>query len=601
MAVLLNCQSLDKTYGTKPLFKGITLTIESGERVGLIGPNGSGKSTLLKIMAGVETADSGIVNLSRQLNLAYIPQVERFNPEHSISHIVCEALMETVHDQHERELRAARLLTQVGFDPDQQDVLFGTQSGGWKKRVAIARALAQQPNLLLLDEPTNHLDLDGVLWLEKLLKNPPFGFLLVSHDRYFLERVTNRVIELNQCYPEGYFSSVGNYSEFLAHREDFLAGQLQAQKALEGRVKREIEWLRKGPPARTTKSQARITEANRLIDDLSNLSARNSTQSAFQADFSASGRQANKLAVLKKVSKSLGGKKLIEDFSMIFSPGMKVGLLGRNGCGKTTLIRLLTGELEPDAGTVERAENLQIVCFDQNREQLDPEWTLAHALCESGDRVNYRNQVIHVAGWAKRFLFRTEQLQMPVRSLSGGEQSRILLARLMLKPADLLLLDEPTNDLDIATLEVLEESLASFPGAVIIVTHDRYLLQRLESEILGFDGTGVVRPFNDYQQWENAYGEQKKSEIKATQASSNRIESKNTKKLHYKEQQELDQMEANIQKAEALSADLQAKVDDPANGSDHVKLQELFKALADSHTAIEKLYIRWQELEDKRR
>jgi len=601
MAVLLNCQSLDKTFGTKPLFKGITLTLETGERTGLIGPNGSGKSTLLKIMAGVETADAGIVNSSRQLHLAYIPQVETFDPDHTVSHIVCDALMETVHDAHERDLRAARLLTQVGFDPDGLEALFGTLSGGWKKRVAIARALAMQPNLLLLDEPTNHLDLDGVLWLEKLLRNAPFAFLLVSHDRYFLERVTNRVIELNACYPEGYFSSVGNYSEFLTHREEFLAGQMQAQKALESKVRREIEWLRKGPPARTTKSQARITEANRLIDDLANLSARNSTQSAFQADFSASGRQANKLAMFKKVSKSLGGKKLIEDFSLIFSPGMKLGLIGKNGCGKTTLIRLLTGELEPDSGTVERAENLQVVCFDQNREQLDPNWTLAYALCSSGDRVNYRNQVIHVAGWAKRFLFRPEQLQMPVRSLSGGEQSRILLARLMLKPADLLLLDEPTNDLDIATLEVLEESLQSFPGAVVIVTHDRYLLQRLESEILGFDGSGVVRPFNDYQQWENAYGEQKKSEVRATQSNSNRSEAKSTKRLSYKEQQELDAMEASIQKAEALAADLQAKVDDPANGTDHVKLQEYFKALGESHTAIEKLYTRWQELEDKLR
>jgi ABC transport system ATP-binding/permease protein len=604
VAVLLNCQSLSKSFGVRPLFKGITLTLNDGERAGLIGPNGSGKSTLLKIMAGREQQDDGTISLKRQLCLGYLPQVETFPAEQPIDEIVREALVDTVHDEHERELRAARLLTQVGFDPDRQQAHFGTLSGGWRKRAALARELAREPDLLLLDEPTNHLDLDGVLWLEKMLRNAPFGFLLVSHDRYFLERVTNRVIELNACYPEGYFSAIGNYSEFLTHREAFLEGQMQQQRALESKVRREVEWLRRGPPARTTKSRARIDEAGKLIDELSNVTQRNAQGQAIQVDFTSSGRQANKLLTMKNVSKSLGGNKLIDDLSLLFSPGMKLGLIGRNGTGKTTLIRMITGELEPDAGTIARAENLNVVCFDQNREQLDPDWTLAHALSPAGDRVTYRGQVIHVNGWAVRFLFRPEQLQMPVSSLSGGEQSRVLLARLMLRPADLLLLDEPTNDLDIASLEILEESLASFPGAVVLVTHDRYLLQRLECNILGFDGEGVVRGFNDYAQWESAFAEARKNESKQPSGSTGQFSgqgSKNSKKLTFKEKQEWERMEALIQEAEARTEEVQKQLEDPAVAADHVKLLDACNALADAQQATDRLYARWQELEEKQR
>jgi ATP-binding cassette subfamily F protein uup len=603
MAVLLSAQGVSKSFGTRTLFRNITLNLHEGEHVGLIGPNGAGKSTLLAILAGEEPLDGGTVSLQRQLRLGYVPQIESFNPEQPVFALVLERLAEAALDEHERELCARRILTQCGFETSRQQAPFGSLSGGWRKRVALARELALEPALLLLDEPTNHLDLEGILWLENMLRNAPFGFLLVSHDRYFLEHATQRVVELNGCYPQGFFSVSGNLSEFLIQREQFLEGQLQTQRALASQVRREVEWLRRGPPARTTKSRARCDEAGRLIDELAAVTERNSQNAAVKIEFVSSQRQANKLLVLDKVSKKMGERTLLSQFSLVLSAGQKIGLLGPNGCGKTTLLRILFGELPPDTGTVTRAECLKIVYFDQHREQLDPDAPLRRALAPSGDLVAFRGQVLHVSGWAKRFLFRSEQLDMPVRALSGGEQARVQIARLMLQPADVLLLDEPTNDLDIPSLEVLEESLVDFPGAVVVVTHDRLMLQRLEADLLALDGSGQVRSFTSYNHWLEVYEEeQKQKQRKAEPKPAARPQtSKNTKRLTYKEQQEWAGMEATIVEHEAQAAALQQQLEDPALTSDTRKLQEHCKALAAAQEAVERLYQRWQDLEAKQR
>ncbi len=602
MAVLISCQSLVKSYGTRMLFENISLNLHDGERMGLIGPNGSGKSTLLKIIAGQEQPDRGSLSLRRQLRLSYLPQIETFGPEENVSAIVKEALSDSALDDHERDWRVEQVLTQVGFEPEQFFATYGSLSGGWHKRVSIARALATEPELMLLDEPTNHLDLEGILWLEKLLSRAPFAFLLVSHDRYFLEKATNRVVELNACYPEGSFGIKGNYSEFLVQRENFIKGQLQTQQSLESVVRREIEWLRRGPPARTTKSRARIDEAGRLINELSEVKQRNNQGAAIRIDFNSSDRQTNKLLVLKNLNKSLGERLLVENLSLMLTPGSKVALVGPNGSGKTTLMRMMAGTLAPDGGTITRADLLRVVYFDQHREQLDPEMSLRRALApSSGDSVTFRGQVIHISSWARRFLFRQEQLDMPVRNLSGGEQARVQIARLMLCPADLLLLDEPTNDLDIPSLEVLEESLAGFPGAIVMVTHDRFMLQRLEADILGLDGQGEVRSFLDYAQWEKAHAESLKPAARKAKTEEPKPAVKSAKRLSYKEQLEWDQMEALILKEETTVATLEKGLNDPVLTADSRRLQEHCDGLAKAQSAVEKLYHRWQELEEKMR
>ncbi len=355
------------------------------------------------------------------------------------------------------------LLGKVGFADAEQAV--DSLSGGWRKRLSIARELIRGPDLLLLDEPTNHLDLEGILWLEKLLANAPFSFLLVSHDRYFLENATNRIVELSSAYADGYLSTNGTYSDFLVKREEYLGAQAARQQSLAGQVRREIEWLHRGAKARTTKAKGRIQQAGQLMQDLSDLKTRNAQSGAAKIDFVASNRQTRKMLAAKNVSKSFGGRQLFSGLDLVLSPGTKLGLLGPNGSGKSTLIRLLAGQDSPDAGEIWRAEQLRIVLFDQSRRQLDKSQTLRDALSPTGETVSYRGSSMHVTAWAARFLFRKEQLDLPVGDLSGGEQARVLIAQLMLQPADLLILDEPTNDLDISSLEVLEESLSDFPGA----------------------------------------------------------------------------------------------------------------------------------------
>jgi ATP-binding cassette subfamily F protein uup len=354
--------------------------------------------------------------------------------------------------------------------------------------------------VLLLDEPTNHLDLEGILWLETAIQAARAS-LVVTHDRYFLERVATQMVEVNRVYPQGAFQVSGNYSEFLEKREDFLEAQAKQKDALATKVRREIEWLRRGPKARTGKSRARIDSAGRLIEEFSAATARSRTGTA-KIDFTASDRKTKRLIEAEGIGKTLGGRRLFENLNLVLSPGVRIGLVGANGSGKTTLLKLLEGAIQPDEGDHPARRPVRIVSFAQDRgAHLDPDTSLRRTLCPEGDMVIYRDRTIHVAGWAKRFLFRDDQLDMPVSRLSGGERARVMIARLMLTTADVLLLDEPTNDLDIPTLEVLEDSLLDFPGALVLVSHDRYLLDRVSTMVIGLDG-GAGGVFADYSQWE---------------------------------------------------------------------------------------------------
>jgi ATP-binding cassette subfamily F protein uup len=592
MAVLLGSQELSKSYGPRTLFANISLDLRDGERIGFIGPNGAGKSTLLKIFAGLETADHGKVSRLRKAQICYVPQEAVFDPELGVEDVLTGALKDSDLEEHEQATRVGIIFGKVGFPSREQKVK--NLSGGWRKRLALARELVKEPTLLLLDEPTNHLDLEGILWLEELLVNSSFAYVVVSHDRYFLENVTNQIVELDRIYPEGYLRFNGAYSDFLSQREEFRAMQARQEETLANRVRREVEWLKRGARARTGKSTARITEAGRLIDDLKDLKTRNTVSAAVDIDFANTGRKSTKLVVAKDLGKTLGNKPLFADVSFILSPGTKLGLLGSNGSGKSTLLKVLTGEVIPDHGSIARAETVRVVTFDQDRKQLDRSATLRRALSPNSETVQYRDRSYHITAWAKRFLFSAEQLDLPVGDLSGGEQARILIARLMIQPADVLLLDEPTNDLDIPSLEVLEESLAEFPGALVLVTHDRSMLDRLCTEIVGLDGQGNARIFADYSQWTAAQRESraKPAADKATKQSRER-----TVKLTYKEQREYAEMEARILVAEEAVTTCEREV--AAAGSDHVRLQKSCHDLEEAHQTVAKLYERWQELEAK--
>ncbi len=600
MSLILNCRGLRKSFGSRTLFENVSLTISEGDRLGLIGPNGSGKSTLLKILAGTEPSDLGDRSLRKGATLCYVPQDSVFLPGSTVRDVLTAACK---HDD-EFDARLHTTLGAAGFTEGaiSPDAEAAQLSGGWRKRLAIAEALIQRPDILLLDEPTNHLDVAGIVWLERLLASARFACVLVSHDRYFLENVATSMAELNRIYPEGLFRTAGPYSAFLEKRADFESAQAKHEESLQTKVRREIEWLRRGAKARTSKSKARIDEANRLIGDLADVSDRRRSGVA-RIDFSASDRQTKRLLEATGVACEIGGRTLFSGLDLRISPGVRIGLLGGNGAGKTSLLRLFLNELAPSAGEIFRADNLRIVYFDQNRDQLDLDVPLRRALAPHGDSVIYQGRVQHVAGWAKRFLFREEQLDVMTRNLSGGERARVLIARLMLREGDILLLDEPTNDLDIATLEVLEESLLDFPGGMILVTHDRFLLDRVSTAILAFEPNGTLTRYADYAQWEQAQRQPAKSSVagsskdKARAADDGAAPAK--KKLSYLEAREWEQMEARILAAETMLAESHNRLQAPDVVTDGGLIQAAFQAMQAAQTEVEQLYARWAELEAK--
>ena len=598
---------MGKAHGLRSLFEGLSFGLFEGDQVGLVGPNGAGKSTLLRILAGIEAPDRGQRSLRSGLRVGYVPQDPVFPPQGTVGDVLTAMLPSL--DEYERAGRIAQVLGRAGFDDGRIEV--AALSGGWLKRLAIARELAGEPDVLLMDEPTNHLDVEGILWLEELLGARARACLVVSHDRYFLEHVATRMLEVNRIYPSGLFETDGRYSEFLTRRDEFLRGQAAYEGSLANTVRREIEWLRRGAKARSTKAKGRIKEADRLIEELGDARARAATRTA-DIDFTASGRRSRRLLVARGLAKSLGGRPLVQGLDLIITPGTRVGLMGPNGSGKTTLLNVLAGALAPDAGTIERAEGLRIVRFEQQRPGLDPSLSLRRALAPEGDTVTFQERTLHVAAWAKRFLFPPEQLEVSVGRLSGGEQARIHIARLMREPADLLILDEPTNDLDIPTLDVLEESLTSFEGGLVLVTHDRFMLDRVVTGIVALDGRGGAEKFADYAQWEAARASSRKPEGPLTTAplatglltlpSSRRGEGekgKGRKRLGYLEQRELDTMEAAILAAETAWEACRRAAEDPAIASDPAALQARYAALEAARAEVDRLYARWGELTAK--
>jgi len=592
MPVLLTCDSLEKSFGARTVFTGIALSLHDDDRMGIIGPNGAGKSTFLQILGGLMSPDDGVVAVRKGVRLSMVVQDPVFDPHATIREVITAAATAS----EDRDIEVSKIISRVAF-PD-PEAATGTLSGGWKKRLAIAEALATKPDILLLDEPTNHLDVEGILWLEKLLNSSTFASVFVTHDRYFLENVATRVAEINRSYPLGLFTATGNYSRFLEKRREFLRAQQREQDALANLVDREIEWLRRGAKARTSKSKARIQDAFELQDKLADVSERNQKGTAL-VDFTATGRQTKRLIHCEDVSKSLGGKLLFEKVTFTLGPGTRLGVLGSNGSGKTTLLRILNGEIEPDTGEARRADGLRIAYFEQTRDNIDPETPLRRALAPEGDTINFRDRTTHVAGWAARFLFRQDQLDLPISRLSGGERARVHIARLMLQPADILLLDEPTNDLDIPTLEVLEANLADFPGCLVLVTHDRYLLDRLSTLLLAMNAEAKVEFFAELSQWEQANAQKKTAAKTDSRKESTQTAAPQKKKLSWKEAREYEQMEELVMKAEELLDQKRTQLELPAVTSDPVKLRTAVEEMDAAQEAVDTLYARWAELEAK--
>ncbi|MGD0737393.1 MAG: ABC-F family ATP-binding cassette domain-containing protein [Terracidiphilus sp.] len=641
MPPILNAQSVTKQFGATPLFRNISLTVEDGDRIGLIGPNGAGKSTLLAILAGQVEPDSGELAVRKRARAAYVPQDSRFAPGLTIRQVLEESLAAAHVNESEREGRLRELTGRAGFVDLNAEA--ASLSGGWRKRLAITEAMVIEPEVMLLDEPTNHLDLAGIEWLEELLRASNFAAVTVSHDRYFLESTSSQIVELNRVFADGLFRVKGTFSRFLEEKQAYLESQSRQQESLRNQVRTEIEWLRRGPKARTTKSKARIDTANEMIGQLKAMDARTTVNSA-GIDFEASQRKTKRLVEFNEVSCDVPASEtgpansandansatttdsaprtLFSGLNFILKAGMKVGLVGPNGSGKTTLLRLLRGEIEPSAGSIRRAESLRLVYFSQMRE-LDDSLTLRRALAPESDAVIYQGRTVHVASWAARFLFTGEQLNQPVRNLSGGERARVLIAKLMLEPADVLLLDEPTNDLDIPTLEILEENLLDFPGALVLVTHDRYLLNRVASIVLGLDGRGHTGQFADYAQWEDWLVEQDDIEqdgIKmdksarrsdgsgapqptaansANNASSASKANSSKKKLSYLEAREFAAIEHRVEVSDARLSAARDRVEHPDVATNSVALQEALKELDLAQHENDALYARWAELTEK--
>jgi ATP-binding cassette subfamily F protein uup len=614
MPPILNAQGLSKRFGAVPLFEEISFPVSDGDRIGLIGPNGAGKSTLLAVLAGEQDADSGDVATRKRARIAYVLQESNFAPGLTVREVLEAALIRTNVAEAEHEGRLRETSGRTGFASLAAEA--ATLSGGWLKRLAIAEAIVTHPDVLLLDEPTNHLDLAGIAWLEELLNQANFACVMVSHDRYFLENVATEIVELNRVYAEGLLRVKGSYSKFIEGRQAHLEAQSKLQAALKNRVKIEVEWLRRGPKARATKAKARIDNAQDLIGQLRDVNQRVQTSTA-GIDFAATDRQTKRLVEFKDVGLSFGDgalspgekaseKKIVEHLDFLITNAMRVGLVGPNGSGKTTLLRLLTGELEPTAGAIKKAASLKVVYFSQMRE-LEEGVTLRRALAPDSDSVVYQGRVVHVASYATKFLFTSEQLNQPVERLSGGERARVLIAKLMLEPADVLLLDEPTNDLDIPTLEILEESLLEYTGALVLVTHDRYMLDRVSTIVLGLDGLGNAETFADYSQWEQWQREQgsANSEVSSSSATATPAQavpqsnSTGKKKLSYLEAREYASIEERVEAAEERLNAARDLLDDPSVATNAVALTAALHEMEQAQAATDALYARWAELTEK--
>lgn len=594
MSQLISAHNLSHSFAGRNLFRQVGLGVFEGDRIGLVGPNGAGKSTLMKILARDFPPDQGEVIYRRGLKLGYLPQTPHFKPQETL----LEALVSKTVDPIEATSDAYMWISKLALDRFSPDTLVSELSGGWKKRLALGRELILSPEVLLLDEPTNHLDIESILWLEEFIANSQMAFVTITHDRLFLQRIATKIFDLDPKNPNFLLTIDGDYVKYLEAKELLIKGQEHKEWTLKNTLRRETEWLRRGAKARLTKQKARIERAHDLKDEVQELSSKNFKRQV-KIEFGDSEKNPKKLIEAQSISKW----DLIQDFSTLITPQSRVGLLGRNGAGKSTLIRLLLKIDEPDQGKVEIAEAIKISYFEQNRETLDPKLSLLKNICPEGDYVNYQGQYVFARSYLERFLFSGRQMDLPVEKLSGGEQSRLRIAQLMLQQASVLVLDEPTNDLDLDTLNILEDALKDFPGAVILVTHDRYFMDQVANEIWAFPHAGgKIEKFADYLQWEVWQAEQsdKTAAVKKEKSEALAPEGNKQKKLSFKEKFELENMENTILELEQKLAQKETEAQKPEVASSATKVQALYEEIGKTQKQIESLYDRWAELEKRK-
>ena len=612
VSTILTVLDLEKSFGPKPVLRGVSLSVQDGDRIGVIGRNGSGKSTLLKMLVAARGGtgldadedshalepDGGTITWRRDLTLEYVSQAPHLPAEATVGELLARGGTVAEHQIH---------VMAVGLELPPLDATIGTLSLGQRRRVALGRALLGKADVLALDEPTNHLDADTVAWLEERLEGWPGALLLVTHDRYFLDRVATRIVELDRG---ALHAHDGDYSSFLIKQAERLAGESQREHQRAMFVRREIEWVRRRPPARTTKAKARLDRFEAAVAARPGML--DQLPGAIHLRLPTGGRLGRTILELDGVTKALGGKRLFDRLTLMMKPGDRIGIVGKNGAGKTTLVRTILGEVTPDAGTITLGLNTNPLYLEQGRTELDDDKTVLEEVADGSDHVALVDGPVHVRTFLRMLQFDDTTADTPIGKLSGGERNRVQLARMLRRGGNLLVLDEPTNDLDLLTLGALEGALLDFPGCALIVSHDRWFLDRVATGILAFEGDGrVVFHEGNYTTYQNRLAEARAAEAAALAAAGGRPEKATSvgakreparptgpRKLTFKEKQELAGMEAALHAAEARIADLERTVSDPdVFKTRSAEVPALVAELDAARAELDRLFHRWQELE----
>jgi ATP-binding cassette subfamily F protein uup len=579
-------------FGGPLLLDEVNLQIEEGERVCLLGRNGEGKSTLLRVVSGEIEPKGGVLSRKKDLRVGYMPQQVPQGMAGTITDVVSQGLGK-IREEWERNRLVQKAISQMDLEPT---ATFDSLSGGQKRRTLLARALVNEPELLVLDEPTNHLDIASILWLEGFFLRWPGTLLFVTHDRVFLRKLATRIVELDRGHLTSWDCS---YDKYLERKQSLLEAEERQNAVFDKKLAQEETWLRKGVKARRTRNEGRVRDLMRMREERR---ARRELAGTVNMQLQEAERSGMKVIAAKKVSYDWSGTPLIRDFSMQIMRGDKIGLIGPNGCGKTTLLNLLLGRLEPQIGTVEHGTKLEISYFDQHRAQLDENQTVAYNVADGNETVQLGNSRRHIISYLEDFLFPPDRSRTPVKALSGGERNRLLLARLFAKPSNVLVLDEPTNDLDVETLDLLEDLLVEYNGTLLLVSHDREFLNNVVTSSLVFEGQGRIQEYvGGYDDWLRQRPAPVETVIKEAAPEPAKPSAARPRKLSYKEQKELEALPQTIEALEKELEELHQKMSDPAY---YKQPADLIKANADRAEQIpqelENAYLRWTELEERK-